>query len=237
MSTVRETSEISGLVGAVRHRRVPSQARSRERVQRLLDTADGLIGSAGLGALTIPGLAMSAMVPVGTIYQFFPDKAAMIDAIAERYMQQSVQLREQLSDRIARLRWGAAVETVIEYFATMYRTSPTFRELWLNGYLSPGARERDRRNNDELAEILADALRRRPEFERSRRLKLACRTAVEIADGLLRYAFTLSPDGDQATINELKRVVSGYLLEYATSESHLTATDSSAGRRRAGRGG
>ena len=59
---------------ALRHRRVPSQARSRERVQRLLDTADALIGADGFGALTIPLLASSAHVPVGSIYQFFPDK-------------------------------------------------------------------------------------------------------------------------------------------------------------------
>ena len=33
--------------------------------------------------------------------------------------------------------------------------------------------------------------------------------------GLLRYAFTINPDGDQVTLNELKRVLSGYLLQYA----------------------
>jgi AcrR family transcriptional regulator len=160
---------------------------------------------------------MRALIPVGTIYQFFPDKAALVDAIAERYMQHSLQVLEQLVERIAVLRWSAAVDAVIEHFATVYRENPTFRELWLNGHLSASARERDRRNNDELAEVLVEALRRRPEFQRSRRLKLASRTTVEIADGLLRYAFTLRPDGDQPTINELKRVVSGYLLEYAVA--------------------
>jgi hypothetical protein len=40
--------------------------------------------------------------------------------------------------------------------------------------------------------------------------------AVEVMDGLLRYAFTLSPVGDQSTINELKRTISVYLVHFAT---------------------
>jgi AcrR family transcriptional regulator len=216
MSQLQVPNELADLSATVRHRRLPSQARSRERVQRLLDTADALIGDDGFSALTIPLLASSAHVPVGSIYQFFPDKSAIVDAVAARYMQLFLDELEQLSERIARLRWEAAVETVIEHFAGMYRAHPTFCELWLNGHLSPGARERDRRNNDDLAAVLATALKQRAEFRHTRRLAVACRVAVEIADGLLRYAFTLNPAGDQPTLNELKRVLASYLLQFAT---------------------
>ena len=50
-------------------------------------------------------------------------------------------------------------------------------------------------------------LKQRPEFRHARRLSVACRVAVEVADGLLRYAFTLNGEGDQATLNELKRIL------------------------------
>jgi len=217
MSQVQLPPELTELSASVRHRRLPSQARSRQRVKRLLDTADALIGAEGFGTMTIPRLASSAHVPVGSIYQFFPDKSAIVDAVAVRYMQLFHQELEHLSDRIVKLRWEAAVETVIEHFAGMYRDHPTFRELWLNGHLmTPGAREREQRSNDDLAEVLLAALKQRPEFRHARRLSLACRISVEVADGLLRYAFTVSPAGDQATLNELKRVLSGYLLQYAT---------------------
>lgn len=215
MNQLQVANELADHFATIRRRRLPSQARSRERVQRLLDTADALIGADGFGALTIPLLATTAHVPVGSIYQFFPDKSAIVDAVAARYMQLFLNELEQLSDRIIRLRWDAAVETVIEHFAGMYRTHASFRELWLNGHLSPGARERDRRNNDDLAAVLALALKQRAEFRHARRLNVACRVAVEVADGLLRYAFTLSPAGDQPTLNELKRVLSTYLLQFA----------------------
>jgi AcrR family transcriptional regulator len=217
MSQVQVQGELAELAATLRHRRLPSQARSRARVQRLLDTADALIGAEGFGTLTIPLLASTAHVPVGSIYQFFPDKSAIVDAVAARYMQLFLEELEHLSDRIVKLRWEAAVETVIEHFAGMYREHATFRELWLNGHLmTPGAREREQHNNDDLAAVLATALKQRPEFRHSRRLNLASRVAVEVADGLLRYAFTLGPDGDQPTLNELKRILSGYLLQFAS---------------------
>lgn len=199
----------------VRRRRLPSQARSRQRVQRLLDTADALIGADGLAALTIPLLATSAHVPVGSIYQFFPDKSAIVDAVAARYMRLLLEELERLGERIVKLRWEAAVEVVIEHFAGMYRDNPTFRELWLNGYLGRDAREREQQNHDEMARVLAAALKQRPEFRNARRLKLASRLAVVVADGLLRYAFTVNPMGDQPTLNELKRMLSAYLLSFA----------------------
>jgi AcrR family transcriptional regulator len=216
MSQLQVPPELADLSASVRHRRLPSQARSRERVRRLLDTADALIGADGFGTLTIPTLATSAHIPVGSIYQFFPDKSAIVDAVAARYMQLFLDELEQLSERIAKLRWEAAVDTVIEHFAGMYRQHSTFRELWLNGHLSPGARERDRRNNDDLAAVLAAALKQRPEFRHARRLNVTCRMAVEVADGLLRYAFTANPAGDQATLTELKRILSGYLSQFAS---------------------
>jgi len=215
MNHVQGLPHLADISASVRHRRLPSQARSRERVQRLLDTADALIGAGGFSALTVPVLASTARVPVGSIYQFFPDKSSVVDAVAARYMQLFLEELERLTDRIVKLRWEVAVETVIEHFASMYRDHPTFREVWLNGNLSPDARERDRRNNDELAVVPAGALRQRPEFRRARRLHLACRTAVEVADGLLRYAFTVDPAGDQATLNELKRILSTYLVHYS----------------------
>jgi AcrR family transcriptional regulator len=217
MSQVQPPSAHAELPPTVRHRRLPSQARSRLRVQRLLETADEMIGAEGFGTMTIPRLASSANIPVGTIYQFFPDKSAIVDAVAVRYMQMFHDELEHLSDRIVKLRWEVAVETVIEHFAGMYREHSTFRELWLNGHLmTPGAREREQANNDDLAAVLLAALKQRPEFRHARRLNLACRVAVEVADGLLRYAFTLSPAGDQPTLNELKRLLSAYLLQFAT---------------------
>jgi AcrR family transcriptional regulator len=67
-------------------RREPRQARSRARVAQILASADAILSVEGFEALTVRRIAQEAGVPVGSIYQFFPDKAAVIDALAHGYI-------------------------------------------------------------------------------------------------------------------------------------------------------
>ncbi len=43
-----------------------------------------LLDDGGLGALTTNAIARKAGVSIGTLYQYFPDKGAVLDALAER---------------------------------------------------------------------------------------------------------------------------------------------------------
>jgi AcrR family transcriptional regulator len=67
-------------------RRQPRQARSQERVSQILDVAEQMFVSEGYNATTTNAIAARAQVPIGSLYQFFPDKKAILQALAERYM-------------------------------------------------------------------------------------------------------------------------------------------------------
>ncbi len=66
-------------------RRQPRQARSQERVRRILEAAEALFLEGGVGATTTNAIAARAGVPIGSLYQFFPDKAAILRSLAHRY--------------------------------------------------------------------------------------------------------------------------------------------------------
>lgn len=66
-------------------RRKPRQARSQERVNRILDVAEKLFASQGYAATTTNAIASQAQVPIGSLYQFFPDKTAILQALSLRY--------------------------------------------------------------------------------------------------------------------------------------------------------
>ncbi|MCW2599687.1 MAG: hypothetical protein JWM02_1516 [Frankiales bacterium] len=195
-----------------RVRRQPQQARSRLRVGRILDAAEDLLVSQGYDALTIRQLAASAGVPTGTIYQFFPDKQAIVDVLAERYL-------TLFSDTMAALEvrepFGSPeelVEVLVDTFADLYRRHPGYRALWLGRHLSPELLRADEQNNDDLAEglwrlLLAHGFA----GEGDRDLQIGCRVAVLIADALLRAAFRASPDGDPDVIAHAKLVENSYV--------------------------
>jgi AcrR family transcriptional regulator len=68
-------------------RRQPRQLRSQERVTQILDVAERLFSSEGYNATTTNAIAALAKVPIGSLYQFFPDKAAILQALTIRYME------------------------------------------------------------------------------------------------------------------------------------------------------
>jgi AcrR family transcriptional regulator len=66
--------------------REPQQSRSRATYERILDAAETEIGELGLAGAGTRGIAARAGVSVGALYRFFPDKDAVADALARRYL-------------------------------------------------------------------------------------------------------------------------------------------------------
>jgi AcrR family transcriptional regulator len=65
-------------------RRTPLQARARAKIELILEAASRLIERDGLEALTTNRIAELAGVSIGTLYQYFPDKSKVVEALAER---------------------------------------------------------------------------------------------------------------------------------------------------------
>jgi len=79
---------------AVRNK--PRQARSRARVERLLDAAEAILAESGYDALNTNAVAAQAKTSVGTLYHYFPDKAAILGALIARYNEGYVEVLERL---------------------------------------------------------------------------------------------------------------------------------------------
>ncbi|MEZ5728400.1 MAG: helix-turn-helix domain-containing protein [Burkholderiaceae bacterium] len=78
-------------------RRMPRQARAREKVSLMFEAAVRILEEHGLEALTTNRVAALAGVSIGTLYQYFPNREALLEALARREV-------EQVFEALARLR-------------------------------------------------------------------------------------------------------------------------------------
>src|SRR5215471_21720441 len=69
-----------------KERRIPRQARAEETVAAILEGAAQVLEAGGLAALTTNAVADRAGVSIGTLYQYFADKQALLRALGEREM-------------------------------------------------------------------------------------------------------------------------------------------------------
>jgi AcrR family transcriptional regulator len=67
-------------------RRAPRQGRALEKVELILEAAIRLLERDGIESLTTNALAETAGVSIGTLYQYFHDKNAVLAALADREM-------------------------------------------------------------------------------------------------------------------------------------------------------
>jgi len=65
--------------------KAPKRERGKVRVEALLDAAAFLFSDRGYGATTMTEIAARAEASIGSLYQFFPSKEALAEALFARY--------------------------------------------------------------------------------------------------------------------------------------------------------
>jgi len=201
-------------------RRVPVQGRSLARVSRMLDACAELMDEIGYDGLTTTLLAERAGVAIGSVYQFFPDKRAIVLALAQRNIESYV---ERLSTKIASgelTHWWDAVDAAMDEFIDMNRSTPGFRTLRFGDVVDRNLLDADRDNDTVLAEQLGKVLVGAFGVPESDRLLFSLAIAVEMADGLIKLAFRRDPDGDEEVLSEAKKIVKEYLLRKVGGDKH-----------------
>ncbi|MDQ0454915.1 TetR/AcrR family transcriptional regulator [Rhizobium paknamense] len=136
-------------------RKEPKQKRSITRFHSILGSAESLIVEHGVVQMKMTDIAAHAGVPVGSVYQFFPEKAAILKALLD---QRLVRLKQDIANGLTGIvdRDDARerVMTFIDHAADVHRTNAIYRELWAGMSLDPELRRVQFRAHEELG-ILA----------------------------------------------------------------------------------
>lgn len=198
--------------GASRERRVPVQARSRKRYDAILDAAAEEFAGAGFEAATVEGIAERAGTSIGSVYQFFPHKTALFDAVAERTLERSRDAFDRLFGSVPDdAPWPALIDTAIDAFAALHANDPAFRAIVVNFALYPLYEERDDALTRAMVERLAELLRRRAPHLEAARARLVATVLVQTVAAMMFVSERSGPRLRRALREELKTLARRYL--------------------------
>ncbi|MEO3754750.1 TetR/AcrR family transcriptional regulator [Streptomyces sp. B6B3] len=198
-------------------RKAPQQARSRARVEAVLAAADRILATEGVEAATIRRIATDAAVPIGTLYQFFDDKDAILAAVARRHMAGHAAAMRAILDGARGARWFDLVNLVFDRYVELYRRHPGYLAIRTGRYLSRELLQLDEENNALVAASLREILVSQERLADGPALAVACRAGVAAAEALLQLAFRDDPDGDPAILAEARRIQRLYLADVVAS--------------------
>jgi AcrR family transcriptional regulator len=196
-------------------RRVPRQARSRRRVEGLLDAAERVVVEHGMESVTTRDIAEAAGVPVASLYQYFSDKEDVLLALAQRDMEEmDTQVAADLAE-LEVLSVSSLVRTTMMAFVSVYHRRRAFVEIYLRGRTNQAVHRFGREHNRRVAEMLRayaiDAGLAAQDLS-----PMVAELAVEVGDRVFQLAYAEDADGDRVLIEEGIVLVTSYLERYAT---------------------
>jgi len=197
-------------------RRTPAQARSRERVERILESASDLLVRRGMDAMTTRSIATAAAIPVASLYQYFSDRDAILLALVER---DTAEMDAQVSADLAALEVlsiDSLVATTMRAYTKVYARRADFVEIWLRGRTNPAVHDFGRRHNRRTAAELRD-FAIGAGLARADLPPAAAELAVEIGDRVFQLAYETDDSGDPFLVDEGIAMVAAYLRQYATT--------------------
>jgi AcrR family transcriptional regulator len=204
-------------------RRKPRQARSQERVNRILDVAEELFIADGYTATTTNAIAARATVPIGSLYQFFPDKSAILQALALRY---NSLLRQRLIEldavELGTLPMAAYVDRIIDTTNQFFTDCPGYHAIFIEAQSAlPELEEIEETADAQLIQDLAASLTKRNASLEPADYDAIAFVIVKAIGTLLWLSLSQPPIFRQRLVAETKRLTLHYLQSYFPNDFHI----------------
>ena len=191
-------------------RRRPTQDRSAQRLELILDTTAALIDEVGLNAISPALVARRAGMSGPAIYRYFSDVDSIIRALARRNLERFLDATQRMLAN-AELSWEDAIAGSVEMYSSMYRDEPGFLRLRFGS--GPTARFSDEETN--LAVVARSTIGHfQPRYETWDRPNMlrAVEVMLQIIEALVGRAY--EGDSSEFFVAEAKRLSINYLGEF-----------------------
>ncbi|MBD1848300.1 TetR/AcrR family transcriptional regulator [Cyanobacteria bacterium FACHB-63] len=131
-----EHSRSSSPPSSVSLRRQPKQRRGKEKVEKILDAAAAVFDEVGYDAATTHMIAAKAGTAIGSLYQFFPDKAAIFKAMEIRHSERVKRFWSEVDiPALVQLPLRQMIHVLVESVAEFF-DQPVSRVVFVQFYLA-----------------------------------------------------------------------------------------------------
>ncbi len=200
--------------GRLAPRKAARQARAQLTVEAILEAASQVFEQRGYADATTNRIAERAGVSVGSLYQYFPNKDAILVALTHRHLADGMAL---LGPHLQRLDqgepWEAVLPDVVEAMVEMHAVAPMLhRCLFEETRLPKQLRDELEALEDALVEITAKALAADPAAAGTD-TRLVAAIVVNAIEGLT-HRLVLRPQGGadpETTAAEITLLIRSYL--------------------------
>ena len=175
-------------------RLAPTQQRSRERFERILACTTEIMADKGSDAFRMSDIVERSGIAFGSLYQYFPDKTAIIGTLAERHNAAGRQcVRHDLAAVTAARDLHPALCRIVDSYYEMFMREPVMRDIWQATQADRALQRLDADDMAVLSGLLSAAVRRVAPGPPAGALATFSELTMTLIAAAVRHAITLPP--------------------------------------------
>lgn len=196
-------------------RKAASQERSRVTVDAMLEATARILVKEGYDRASTNKIALAAGVSIGSVYQYFPSKEALVAAVIDRHTDDMMRLvRKTLAD-VAGEPVAVATRALVKVMVDAHRLDPKLHRVLVEQIPRVGKLENIEAIDREAYALIRDYLEQRRHDLKVRDLDQAAFICVSTVEALTHALVMRNPkivaDQIQSFVDEVTRLLVGYL--------------------------
>ena len=194
---------------ASRIRKAPRQARARATIEAILDATARILGERGWAKLTTNAVAEVAGVSIGSLYQYFPNKAALIEAVRHRHLEDVLAVLQAAADETRA--HGDRIAALVDGMIAVHSRYPSAHRVLLDSPRAGDARHKQ----DAIDLVLREAYEAvvRVNVKRDTDLSIAAQVLAGALAGAVHGAAQARLLGSLAFRLEMVALIGAHLTE------------------------
>jgi AcrR family transcriptional regulator len=194
-------------------RRKPKQERSIQRLDLILTAAANIIAEKGVSAMRMTELAVAAKVPIGSVYQYFPEKAAIVKTLFDRH---ASAIQAKTAEMFANVRsLDEALDLIsmtIDWYYEEYRNDAVYLGVWMGTETDRDLLRLNIEHSNRVAEIFHDAVRALSPEPCSEQMEARTYLFSHLIGASIRLAVMSEETLARRMLDEWKRVIRASLF-------------------------
>jgi AcrR family transcriptional regulator len=202
-------------------RRRPRQARAQATVDAIVQATARVLVEDGYDRASTNRIAHAAGVSIGSLYQYFPSKEALVAALVETHVDRMMEVVTSKLDRNAPSDLQHSAETLVDALIAAYRIDPKLHHVLCQEVPKIGDLRRIYEFEQSLAEVIRSHLQSLRHQIRHQNIDRAVFLLINAIPSVIRASIEGDAEGadDGALAAELTDMILRYLVYVPSAES------------------
>lgn len=218
----------------MKFRRMPQQKRAQTRVKRILEVTGEMLDQVGFEKTSTNHIAQKAQTNISSVYQYFPNKQAIVLALSENLLDQFVNVFSRFpEDFVAADDWWGVLLDAIKQSISIATEQPGARGLRRMLVTLPGRRLIDTDRQKQIEEAISQGFSLRRQDLSRKRCQLMARLIVKTVLTLFEHDTkgNILAGSDAERNTEIFSMCYAYLSQYFGTMEGGSSTFDCSGRK------